>query len=112
MEKLVSVAENEGRYVGPAFATANGKLASSCDYDAVFRMYLKKVQATTDLIPDDVNVDVYYSLSRTPRKSALTWARRANSKPWHQTLGCHESLEDSGNSSGQTFAIQYATTLL
>ena len=78
MEKLVSVAENEGRYVGPAFATASGKLASSCDYDAVFRMYLKKVQATTDFIPDDVNVDVYYSLSRTPRKSALTRARRAN----------------------------------
>jgi len=78
MEKLVSVAADEGRHTGPAFATPDGRLASSCDYDAIFREYLKKVQATTDLIPDDVNVDVYYSLSRTPRKSALTRARRAN----------------------------------
>jgi len=78
MEKLVSITESENRFDGPAFATPDGRLAFSCDYDAVFRTYLKRVQALTSFVPDDVNVDIYYSLSRTPRKSALTRARRAN----------------------------------
>ncbi len=37
MEKLVEVCEYEGRLDGPAFATPGGELASSPDYDAVFR---------------------------------------------------------------------------
>ncbi len=37
MEKLVDVCEYEGRRDGPAFASADGLLATSPDYDAVFR---------------------------------------------------------------------------
>ena len=78
MEQLIEVCAQEGRYVGPAFAEPNGKLAYSGDYDSIFKKYLKKVQAETTLIPDDVNVDLHYSLNRTPRKSSTTRAQRAN----------------------------------
>jgi hypothetical protein len=44
MEKLVEVCEREGRSKEPAFATPDGTLAASPDYDAVFRKYLKVVQ--------------------------------------------------------------------
>ncbi len=37
LEKLVEVCEYEGRRDGPAFATPYGCLASSPDYDAIFR---------------------------------------------------------------------------
>jgi hypothetical protein len=40
LEKLVEVCEYEGRIYGSAFATPYGCLASSPDYDAVFRKYL------------------------------------------------------------------------
>ncbi len=69
MEKLVEVCECEGRADGPAFATPDGLLASSPDYDAGFRKYLKVVQEETDLIPGDHDVDVYYSTYCTPRKT-------------------------------------------
>jgi hypothetical protein len=41
IEKLLGVCEYEGRFDGPAFASPAGRLASSTDYDAVFRKYLK-----------------------------------------------------------------------
>ena len=78
VEKLVNVANQEGRSRGPAFAYADGSLAVGSEYDAVFRKYLRQVQDTTNWIAGDVNVDVFFSLSRTPRKTALTRARRAN----------------------------------
>lgn len=78
MEKLVKICQSEGRVSGPAFADKFGNLASSVDYDAVFRKYLNLVQSSTDLIPEDINVDTHYSLNRTPRKSSLTRAKRAN----------------------------------
>jgi len=78
MEKLVKICQSEGRVSGPAFADKFGNLASSVDYDAVFRKYLYLVQSSTDLIPEDINVDTHYSLNRTPRKSSLTRAKRAN----------------------------------
>lgn len=77
IEKVVEVAESEGRFFGPAFADEDGNLIAPGDFDALFREYLKRVQSETDLIDDDINVDVMYSLSRTPRKSALTRAKRA-----------------------------------
>ena len=39
VEKLLEVCEYKGRFDGPAFASPNGQLASSPDYDAVFRKY-------------------------------------------------------------------------
>jgi len=77
MEKVIAVAESEGRYTGPVFASKRGILDSSSDYDAVFRKYLLRVQESTDFIDKDVNVDVYFSTNRTPRKSAHTRAKRA-----------------------------------
>jgi hypothetical protein len=44
IEKLVLVCEQEGRVNGPAFATPDGELALSVDYDSMFRRYLLRVQ--------------------------------------------------------------------
>jgi len=81
IEKLVEVCESEGRTVGPAFATPTGDLATPGDYDSVFRKYLTEVQACTDLIDKKVDVDVYFSLNRTPRRSALTRFKQAGLDP-------------------------------
>ena len=59
LEKLVEVCEYKGRRDGPAFATPYGCLASSPDYNAVFRKYLKVVQEETDLVPRDHGVDLF-----------------------------------------------------
>jgi hypothetical protein len=72
MEKLITVCKYERRFDGPAFATPGGVLASSPDYNSVFRKYLKVVQEDTDLIPGDHDVDTYYSTYRTPRKTSTT----------------------------------------
>ena len=77
VEKLLEVCEYEGRFDGPAFASPNGQLASSPDYDAMFRKYLKLVQEETDLVPLDHDVDALYSTFRTPRKTATTRIERA-----------------------------------
>jgi len=69
MEKLVEVCEFKGRFDGPAFATLDGLLAPSPDYNTVFRKYLKVVQEETNLIPGDHDVDVYYSTYCTTRKT-------------------------------------------
>jgi hypothetical protein len=72
MEKLVAVCVDERRFDGPAFATPDGLLAVSPDYNAVFRKYLKIVQEETDLIPGDHGVDQLYSTFRTPQKTSTT----------------------------------------
>jgi hypothetical protein len=77
LEKLIEVCEGEGRHKGPAFAHADGTLASSTDYDAMFRKYLTIVQDETDLIPDGHDVNALYSTFRTPRKTATTRIKRA-----------------------------------
>jgi hypothetical protein len=77
MEKLVHVCDYEGRCNGPAFASANELLASSPDYDAVFRKYLKIVQEETDLIPSNHDVDLFYSTFRTSRKPSTLRLERA-----------------------------------
>jgi hypothetical protein len=77
IEKLVSVCEAEGRVHGPAFASAYGVLASSADYNAVFRKYLGQVQDKTDFIPGETDVDAQYSTFRTPRKLLTTRLERA-----------------------------------
>jgi hypothetical protein len=40
IKKVITVCELEGRVHGPAFATPDGRLALSMDYDALFRRYL------------------------------------------------------------------------
>ena len=77
VEKLVSVCESEGRTHGPAFASSDGTLASSMDYDAMFRRYLKQTQEETRFIQGDVDVDSHFSTFRTLRKSATTRIERA-----------------------------------
>jgi hypothetical protein len=77
LEKLVEVCEREGRVEGPAFAKPDGELASSPDYNAIFRKCLKIVQEETDLIPADHDVDVYYSTYQTPRKTSTTRIEQA-----------------------------------
>ena len=47
-------------------------MASSADYNAVFRKYLGQVQDKTDFIPGETDVDTQYSTFRTPRKSSTT----------------------------------------
>ena len=50
IEKLVSVADQEGRFRGPAFANENGSLAIGSEYDAISRNYLRQVQDKTNWI--------------------------------------------------------------
>jgi hypothetical protein len=57
-EKLVDVCELQGRCFGPAFASADGRLASSLDYNALSCKYLAWVQDETSLIPGDLDVDL------------------------------------------------------
>ncbi len=68
MEKLVDVCESERRCFGPAFVSADGKLALLLDYDALFHRYLAWVQDKTSLIPRDLEVDLQFSTFRTLRK--------------------------------------------
>ena len=77
LEKLIEVTESEGRTSGPAFADPMGVLADAGDYDATFRKYLLKVQETSNLIPKDSDVLTMYGISRTPRKTATSRAKRA-----------------------------------
>ena len=77
VEMLVEVCTLEGREHGPAFATPDGRLALSADYDALFRKYLLRVQEEINLIPDDQEVESRYSTNRTPRKTAVTRLERA-----------------------------------
>ena len=77
IEKLVSVCQAEGQVHGPAFASAHGGLASSADYNAVFRKYLGQVQDKTDFISGETDVDAQYSTFRTPRKSSTAQLERA-----------------------------------
>ena len=43
LKKLVEVCKSKGKCFGSAFASADGKLASSLDYNALFRKYLAGV---------------------------------------------------------------------
>ncbi len=74
---MISVCESEGRTRDPAFAMADGSLALSMDYNAMFQKYLIPVQEETDLIPKDQDVEARYSTSRTPCKTAVTSLERA-----------------------------------
>ena len=72
VEKLVEVGQSEERTHGPAFASPEGILASSTNYDALFWKYLHVVQEETELIPGDQDVDALYSTFQMPRKRATT----------------------------------------
>jgi len=50
------------------------------DYDAIFRQYLQEVQAHTNLINQDHDIDDIYGILRTPRKIAVTGATWAGFK--------------------------------
>lgn len=77
IDKLIEVNEEEGLSSGPAFSSPDGELIAHADYDASFRTYLHLVQDTTGLIPEGNDVDAMYGISRTPRKSAASRAKRA-----------------------------------
>jgi hypothetical protein len=77
LEKLIEVCEGGGRCEGPAFTSADGMLASSTDYDAMFRKYLAMVQDETDLIPDDHDIHALYYTFRTSMKTATTRIEQA-----------------------------------
>lgn len=84
IEKVVEVCAAEGRTSGPVFADAAGEPAASADYDAIFRVYLKRVQSETSLVPLEHNVDTAFSTFRTPRKSSTTRMKRAGFSPEEQ----------------------------
>ena len=77
IEKLVLVCEQERRVKGPAFATPDGELALSVDYNSMFQRYLLRVQEETSFIPEDKEVETHYSTNRTLRKTAVTHLERA-----------------------------------
>ena len=76
LEKLIEIADLEGRAAGPAFATPEGNLLRSADVDATFRSYLHRVQRA-GLIPKTDDVDTMFGISRTPRRTATSRAKRA-----------------------------------
>jgi hypothetical protein len=72
IKKLVDVCASKGREHGPAFATPDGRLALSMDYDALFRRYLVRIQEDMNLIPEDQEMKTRYSMNRTLRRMAVT----------------------------------------
>ena len=97
MDKLVAVCESEGRTTGPVFATLSGRLADSSDYDATFRSYLQKVQDTTGLIDKDFNVHTMFGISRTPRKTTTSRAKRAGFNDKLDEFNRWKKSEDAQN---------------
>ena len=77
LEKLIEIADLEGRVAGPAFATPAGDLLRAADVDATFRSYLRLVQQKTGHIPKTDDVDTMFGISRTPRRTATSRAKRA-----------------------------------
>ncbi len=72
IEKLVLVCEQERRVKGPAFATPDGELALSVDYNSMFQRYLPRVQEETSFILEDQEVETHYLTNRTLRKTVVT----------------------------------------
>lgn len=71
IEKLVEVAEVEGRITGPAFVSPSGELGNSMDYDSTFRAYLKRVQQDhPQILSPDNDIDSSYGISCTPHKTS------------------------------------------
>jgi hypothetical protein len=77
MDQLVDVARLEGRRHGPAFASADGTLASSSEYNETFKLFLKRTQDATSLISEKNDVETMYGTARTPRKTLTSRAKRA-----------------------------------
>ena len=92
---MVKVCESEGRYRGPAFTTPDGKLAVPGDYDAVFWEYMTEVQAETELISNDVDVDAWFNLNRTPRRSTITRMKRAGLGKDAEEMGRWKTVENA-----------------
>jgi hypothetical protein len=77
MDQLVDIARLEGRRHGPAFASADGTLASSSEYNETFKLFLKRTQDATSLISEKNDVETMYGTARTPRKTLTSRAKRA-----------------------------------
>lgn len=88
IEQLIRVAKKEKRQFGPAFATPDGRLIPSSEYNAIFLKYLEDIQASTDLIEQKLIVRESFGISRTLRKSAEARVTRA---------GLPASLQDKMN---------------
>ena len=94
---MIEVNEAEVLKSGPAFASPDGELMASADYDASFRSYLHLVQDTTDLIPEGNNVDTMYGISRTPRKTSSSHAKRAGFDDKMDDMNRWEKVEAAQN---------------
>ena len=113
LEKLVSVCESEGRVSGPAFASPDGVLAISTEYDAVFRKYLKRIQTDTDLMDKTEDVDSIYGISRTPRRSFVSRAKRAGYKQHVDEVNRWRTRENAkGRKTRTSMQMLYAEAVL
>ena len=97
LERLIEIAASEGRVGGPAFATPEGDLLRSGDVDATFRSYLHRVQMRTGLISKTDDVDTMFGISRTPRRSATTRAKRAGLAEWAEEMNRWRKTELAQN---------------
>lgn len=95
LEKLLKVAQSEGRTQGPAFATPQGRLIPSSEFDALFRQYLSEIQASTDLIDDKDVVEEKFGISRTPRRTAVSRAKRAGFREEVDEMNRWRTVENS-----------------
>ena len=91
MDKLVDIARTEGQEHGPAFASADGSLSSSQEYNETFKHFLKWTQDTTLLISEKNDVEAMYGTVRSPRKTFTNRAKRA---------GFSEELDEMNRWSG------------
>ena len=82
---------------GGAFASPQGNLISSLDFDSTFRYYLEQVQEKTELIPGEEDVHVMYGISRTPRKTATTRAKRAGYDDKIDEMNRWRKIESAAN---------------
>jgi hypothetical protein len=113
IEKLLEVTRQEGRSKGPAFATPQGKLAASADYDAVFRKYLKQVQSNTELLKKDEDIDSKYGISRTPRKTAVSRSKRAGYTTEVDEMNRWRTVENAkGRKAKTSMQMLYAEAVL
>ena len=90
-------ADGEGRVGGPAFATPGEDLLRATDVDATFRAYLHRVQDKSGLIPKSDDVDTMFGISRTPRRSATSRAKRAGLGQWAEEMNRWRKVELAQN---------------
>lgn len=79
VERLIILLIREGRsnHVGPAICERDGFLMERWKINGILHDALTRVQAETDLIPNDIDVTLKYSMHRSARRGMYTRAREA-----------------------------------